>query len=389
MTTVEHRAVAGTATPLPHSPPAETGTLDGVVIVRTRDYWESVASTLTSEWRPKYPGLLILHVVSSENFEEVRRQLYETSLYYQADWELELGNGPVLHDDMIVADDTSDTELVDLVRTEVAARRVDVVENIADIAPSGPRYDIELAERRTWVSLGGWCGPALGLKCLTGRQPRGAFDFLLSSLAGVDRAILGDGGGYVPPRPFPLVDVIYNRAPEIEERGILGPEAYRMPDFIHVHERFDIDPDVWESLDRRLARTREDILSHVGPLFLLRTVTGLDWEAERDGLVDFAQRLEEANPRCTPHVVAILHSQHRATVRVPPMAPGIDTWAVQGSIGRLDTEGLPHDRYIAEYARVIQRVAHDHEYSRHQDSWPPPPDLPRHEIHDHHEHWIF
>ena len=65
------------------------GTLDRIAIVRTSDYWQSVAATLTPDWAPRFPGVLVLHVVSATHFEEVRRQLAETSLYYAANWRLE------------------------------------------------------------------------------------------------------------------------------------------------------------------------------------------------------------------------------------------------------------------------------------------------------------
>ena len=87
--------------------------------------------------------------------------------------------------------------------------------------------------------------------------------------------------------------------------------------------------------------------------------------------------------------MALVHSQFRGTVRLPPMAPGIDTWAVQGAIGSLVEAGLPHVRYEGEYARVVQRITADDARRSPDAPWPPPPDVWSHEVRDHHEHWIF
>ncbi len=379
------------ASPRP-DPDAPVGTLDRVAIVHTDDYWSSVSATLTPGLTPKFPDTLVLHVVSREHFEEIREETARATLYYPKGWDLERGGGPVLHDDMIVIDDedrADEAAIVEAVRSELAVARVEVISTLDELIPADADRARASVAARTWVSLGGWCGPSLGLKRLIGPSRRGPFDFALSSLAGVDRVVLGDRSGYVPPQPFDLTEVAWNRDDEADERGIIGREHYRLPDFIHVHEQFYQDPDAWDALARRRDRIRELLSSHVGPLFLLRAVTGLDWTAERDLLVDMERRLVERHPLCEPRVIALLHSQYRGTVRLPPLAPGIDTWAVQGCMGSLVETGLPYVRYEAEYARVILRVAADDENRRAGDRWPPPPDVRRHEIADHCEHWIF
>jgi hypothetical protein len=368
------------------------GTLERIVIVRTADYWESVASTLTPDGIPLHPGVLMMYVISHQQFDEISRELNQHSLYLATDWHLERGGRPVIHDDMILADDpdkVDDSELIDLARSVFTTTQIDIITDTAELPVRDSERELNAVAERTWVSLGGWCGPSLGLDRLNARHSRGAFDFALSSLAGVDNSILGDGTDYLPPHPFPRVDVTFNRPQEVADRAIMGAAHYRLPEFIHVHEHFDEDPDTWDRLERRQRRTRDQLWSHEGPIFLLRTITGSSWRVERDGLLDLRDRLLLANPRISPIIVAFLHSQHRGTVRLPPIAPGIDTWAIQGAIGSLDGAGLAYRLYQSEYARAIFRVAYDDGHQGKDDPWPPPPDVRDHTVRDHHEHWIF
>ena len=388
---------------------AGSSTIERVVIVRSGDYWAGVAATLTEDLAPKRAATAVLHAVSADQFAEVHARLDRTSLYYPTGWQLDVGPDPVLHDDLLVSSDPTqldDAALIAAVRARLAVEDVCVV-GAGDAPPLvGDALDAAIAEAlgpstldadrsrvaaRTWLSLGGWCGPAIGLRRLLGPAPRQAFDYLLSSLPGVDEALLGDGEGYVPPNPFPMVDVTFNRPDDVEARNIIGSEHWALPEFIHIHERFDLYDDVWERLDRRLDRSRALLRDHDGPLFVMRSFTSNDWQAERDLFVDVVDRLAAAHPNLELRPIAVVHSQRVGTVRLAPMAPGIDTWAVMGAFGSLDDTGLPFMRYEAEYARLFCRIAADDDARCADPSlpWPPRPDLPVHTLHDHNEHWIF
>ena len=369
----------------------ESGTLTRVVAVRAPSYAQSAAATIDERDLPRDPHTHVVHVISLSEFEQHRRLLASRSLYYPPNWRLDFRGEPLLHDDMLVTADPwqlDDAEIAAVLRAQLRVTTIEVVDNLTDAGLVSASADCDRVQEGAWLSLGGWCGPAIAGQLISNVGPQLAFDTRLSGLRGIAAALIDDADdAYVPPAGFRAGEVAFNRHDEAIAHAVINTPQHLWSDFIHVHDTFDDETGSHDQLTRRLERTRGVLDDHVGPIFLVRAVTHPDWRTEQRLFVDFLDRLTERWPALEPVPIMVFHDQFRGTVRLPTVSAGIDTWSVQGPLGWPHKIGDLHQRIYTEYARIMIRVASD--VTTRSGVWPPPPDVASHWFRNHHEHWIF
>ncbi|KAG5509159.1 hypothetical protein JKF63_06168 [Porcisia hertigi] len=204
---------------------------------------------------------------------------------------------------------------------------------------------------RKYVSLGGWCGPALMLGKLGLRKEAYPFDFSRVTLDGLMHFIQnGFAEGFYPPGPPPY-------RPECVGPWVL----FRGQHTAFAH--FDLnDPRVQSHFQVKMRRFDALLDAPEIPVTFFRTVTARHPQEELALAADVEATVARRNPSLDFRIVFMVHDQglRASAVQLAALSPRVSLWALQ-------YRGLPGDTlfnraHAAYHTVVLHSVA--------EDSWP-------------------
>lgn len=194
---------------------------------------------------------------------------------------------------------------------------------------------------RKYVSIGGWCGPALILGKLGLRTEAYPLDFSRCTLDGVIHFIRnGFGNGFYPPGPLPYL-------PECVGQWVL----YRGQHTAFAH--FDLnDVRVQSHFERKIARFNSLLDQSTTGVTFLRTVTARHPAEELALAWELETALLQRNPSLNFRVVFIVHDQglRARSLELHPLSPRMTLWALQYTAD--DTHTL-FDRSLRGYTDIV------------------------------------
>ncbi|KEG11014.1 hypothetical protein DQ04_03061090 [Trypanosoma grayi] len=204
---------------------------------------------------------------------------------------------------------------------------------------------------RKYVSMGGWCGPALLLGKVGLRTEAYPFDFSRCTLDGILHFIRsGFSDGFYPPGPPPY-------RPECVGIWVL----YRGQHTAFAH--FDLnDPAVKAQFARKMSRWDRLIDAPEVPVTFFRTITARDPRDE----IRLAPAVEDAiaarNPALDFRIVMIAHDQGLVarSVELAPLSPRTSLWALTYT---RDASFTLFDRAQQAYTDIVM-------HSIDEDNWP-------------------
>ncbi|EPY21158.1 hypothetical protein STCU_06869 [Strigomonas culicis] len=210
---------------------------------------------------------------------------------------------------------------------------------------------------RKYISLGGWCGPALLLGKLGLRTEAYPLDFSRCTIDGVIHFIRnGFGEGFYPPGPRPY-------RPECVGIYVL----FRGQHTAFAH--FDLNSaEVQQHFETKFSRFNALIDAPAKPVTFFRTVTARHPQEE----LQYAAALEEAiaqrNPALDFRLVFMVHDQglRARAVELAPLSLRASLWALSYS---KDAQHSLFDRCEAAYLDVVM-------HSVDEESWPAVPGAP-------------
>lgn len=204
------------------------------------------------------------------------------------------------------------------------------------------------------ISLGGWCGPAEALRMLQVRKVALPFDYIHSSMEGINKIFDGEASAFFPSTGF-------NRS--------------RYAVFPHHDWGDDETIETFRERFRRLW----GLLKNDKPIIYIRTVVNPDHRLELEQIKLFVKILREKYQRFDDRMILIFHDQKVGTVQLPPIAENIMAWSAQGKVGWT----VPNRNEIyASYCKIISHVMNDK-------NWPPRPQIKRHELVEHNTPGIY
>ncbi|GET87326.1 hypothetical protein, conserved [Leishmania tarentolae] len=180
---------------------------------------------------------------------------------------------------------------------------------------------------RKYISLGGWCGPALMLGKLGLRTEAYPFDFSRVTLDGLIHFIRnGFAEGFYPPGPPPY-------RPECVGPWVL----FRGQHTAFAH--FDLnDPQVQAHFQVKMRRFDAVLDSPERPVTFFRTVTARYPQEELALALDLEEAMARRNPSLDFRIVFMVHDQglRANAVQLAPLSPRVTLWTLQ-------YRGLPGD----------------------------------------------
>jgi hypothetical protein len=215
---------------------------------------------------------------------------------------------------------------------------------------------------RKFVSIGGWCGPALILGKLGLRTEAFPFDFSRCTLDGVIHFIEnGFHEGFFPPGPPPY-------RPECVGIWVLFRGVHTA--FAH----FDLnDPNIIAGFQRKLERW-DNLLNGVAlddqhaanePVTFFRTVAAKDPREELALIPALEAAIQKRNPNLDYRLVVVVHDQGflNSTTEFQPLSERCTLWALDYT--ETDKKTL-FDRSQQAYAKIVMSSLDD-------DRWPATP----------------
>lgn len=173
---------------------------------------------------------------------------------------------------------------------------------------------------RKYISLGGWCGPALMLGKLGLRTEAYPFDFSRVTLDGVIHFLRnGFEDGFYPPGPPPY-------RPECVGPWIL----FRGQHTAFAH--FDLNsPDVRAHFTTKIRRFHDVLARPERPVTFFRTVTARFPQEELAMAAELEAALAQHNPQLDYRVVFMVHDQGLAVraAQLAPLSPRMSLWALR------------------------------------------------------------
>ncbi|SYZ64268.1 Putative_papain-like_cysteine_peptidase_(DUF1796) (plasmid) [Leishmania braziliensis MHOM/BR/75/M2904] len=204
---------------------------------------------------------------------------------------------------------------------------------------------------RKYISLGGWCGPALMLGKLGLRTEAYPFDFSRVTLDGLVHFIRnGFAEGFYPPGPPPY-------RPECVGPWVL----FRGQHTAFAH--FDLnDPRVQDHFQVKMRRFDAVLDAPVKPVTFFRTVTARHPQEELALALDLEEAVARRNPSLDFRIVFMVHDQglRANAVQLAPLSPRVSLWALQYRGSPDDT--LFDRTHAAYHAVLLHSVA--------EDNWP-------------------
>lgn len=231
------------------------------------------------------------------------------------------------------------------------------------------------------VSLGGWCGPAVGIMNIKfpGGKVSYPFDWLHVSVEAINRLIRNNFEDYFPNNYRCTKSNIEWRN---KEKAIGLSVAYKKcftndkQDVVFVHS------DVNNEIERNKLKNRcdrfMDMLKKDSVVFI-RTITHLDYAVELVQIELLKETLNEFYPQLQYKFVLIFHDQDIGTKQLDPIDAKTMVWAVDGIVG-WDKEYQDH--LYHNYRKII-------EFSLEESNWPPKTDIKNHTLVNHREHWYM
>ncbi|KAG5482939.1 hypothetical protein LSCM1_06978 [Leishmania martiniquensis] len=201
---------------------------------------------------------------------------------------------------------------------------------------------------RKYISLGGWCGPALMLGKLGLRTEAYPFDFSRVTLDGLIHFIRdGFAEGFYPPGPPPY-------RPECVGPWVL----FRGQHTAFAH--FDLnDPRVQAHFEVKMRRFNAVVDAPGSRVTFFRTVTARHPQEELALALDLEKTVARRNPSLDFRVVFMVHDQglRASAVQLAPLSPRVSLWALQ-------YRGLPGDTlfdrtHTAYHAVMLHSVSED------------------------------
>lgn len=210
--------------------------------------------------------------------------------------------------------------------------------------------------RRQFVSLGGWCGPALCLGKLGLRDVAFPFDFSRVTLDGVVHFLRnGFSEGFFPPGPPPF-------RPECVGMWVL----FRGQHTAFAHFNLN-DPAVREAFDRKMRRWDAALRGDLGPVTFLRTVTAINPIEELALIEDLEVAIRQRNNRLDYRIAVAVHDQGLAeTSALRPINNRVSLWCVEYTEG---PEKTLFDRSQQGYSTVVTHCLDE-------GNWPLTADVP-------------
>lgn len=215
---------------------------------------------------------------------------------------------------------------------------------------------------RKFVSLGGWCGPALILGKLGLRTEAYPFDFSRCTLDGVIHFIRnGFDDSFFPPGPPPY-------KPECVGIWVLFRGLHTA--FAH----FDLnDPKIIDGFQKKMRRF-DDVLAGEMPetgsggVTFFRTVSARDPLEELRLIPALEDAIRARNPKLDYRLVVTVHDQGLSPAAVPlkPLSDRAQLWALRYTAP--DTKTL-FDRSQEGYAEIVASAARDDLWPMNQTSW--------------------
>lgn len=226
---------------------------------------------------------------------------------------------------------------------------------------------------RKYISLGGWCGPALILGKLGLRTEAYPFDFSRVTMDGLVHFIRnGFGEGFYPPGPPPY-------KPECVGPWVL----FRGQHTAFAH--FDLNnADVQAHFTTKMRRFDAVLDNNEKPVTFFRTVTARFPQEELAMAVELEAAIAERNPSLEFHVVLMVHDQGLAAhaAQLKRLSPRMSLWALQyreeASRSLFDRT---HDAYRHVVLHSVQEMGEPAFDDHHSRSAPVPLDLPA-EVYD-------
>lgn len=236
-------------------------------------------------------------------------------------------------------------------------------------------------EAKKVVSLGGWCGPAVGIMNIkfSDKKVSYPFDWLHVSVDAINRFIRNDFEDYFP-SDFPAAK--RNIEWRYSGKAIALSVAYKKcftndkQDVVFVHS------DLNEVAERNKLKNRCDRFMNLLKgdfVTFVRTITHFDYKEELRQIEKLKETLNELYPQLRYRFVLIFHDQYVGTVQLDPIDDDTMVWAVDGIVG-WNKEYQSH--LYHNYRKII-------EFSFKDSNWPPRADINNHTKINHREHWYM
>lgn len=358
-----------------------------VVVVRTGNYVLSRTRFRATRYPWWTSDRHFLYLVEGWDFDEYCASIRATSLCYEDIEPAGHAHGLRLHDDMIIPPGDSasvgDPELIAFVSDRFNCEAVQVCRSVEEVDHAGPDAFDRSEVRLPVLSVGGWCGPAMCLRMLGIHHTAGPFDSSYSSMASVIDALEGRARAYLPTEPPVKQQMSFRRIDKAMRLGLCPTLAHASRGSIFSHHDFEADPQMYDRMLERVRRMVDFLSTHRGEVVFIRGATNPEWPVEKSRAVEFLDMLERRYPDLRPTLVLILHDQHVGTVRIDTFDSRIESWCVHGFVnGAPPSLNGYDDIIIEEYCRTVLASLRGRNSGQ-------PPDLKRHTVRGHDEHWIF
>lgn len=205
---------------------------------------------------------------------------------------------------------------------------------------------------RKFISVGGWCGPALILGKLGFRTEAYPFDFSRVTLDGILHFTQeGFRRGFFPPGQKPY-------RPECVGPWVL----FRSEHCAFAH--FDLNDDnIIKGFETKIRRW-DGILEGSQPVTFLRTVAAKNPQEELNLLPQWEEALRQRSPKLDYRVVVVVHDQGLPeTMQLEPIGDRVSVWALEYTPG-LSAEASLFDKANSGYEKIVYASAVD-------ENWPP------------------
>lgn len=204
---------------------------------------------------------------------------------------------------------------------------------------------------RKYVSMGGWCGPALMLGKLGLRTEAYPFDFSRCTLDGILHFIQeGFAHGFYPPGPPPY-------RPECVGIWVL----YRGQHTAFAH--FDLnDPGIQAQFARKIKRWDQLLNGSEMPVTFFRSIAARDPMEEIRLILEVEAAIAARNPSLDFRIVLIAHDQGLVarSVELRPLSSRVSLWALTYT---RDASFTLFDRAQEAYADIVT-------HSVEEENWP-------------------
>lgn len=229
------------------------------------------------------------------------------------------------------------------------------------------------------VSLGGWCGPAVGIMNIQFKikQESYPFDWGHVSVSAVNRLIRNNFKDYLPnDLACTPKDIEWRNKEKAVRLGIAHKECFtnEKRDVLFVHSGMNDEKEriKWKNRSERFM----NILNGDYVTFI-RTVTHSDYKEELKQIEILKETLKQLFPQLHYKLVLIFHDQDIGTTQLDPIDENTMVWAVDGIVGWAEEY---QNHLYHNYRRII-------EFSLDESNWPPKADIKNHTIVNHREHW--